>query len=364
MQNGGRSFDLHSVDILGGNGRIQRILATLPTEVHAVARPYWSGQIQISLVSFGVKLFVATESKGEIRFHQISRKTGERVRHMKVLESAADDSARDSGEAPAPVEKDEIVKGYEYRKGEYVMIEPSELEHLRVPSKHVIEITQFVGLDELAPEYIEKPYFVVPENDTQAEAFAVVREALKKTRKAALGKIAFGGREHVMAITADADGANGEDLGGMMAYTMRYQEELRNPAEYFREIKKVAVNADSLELAEALIKKRAAKFDPSKFTDGYEAALRELVQAKVDHAPIPKDEPVAPRRGNVVNLMDALRKSIGGAAAATTGKTAATTSAADAAAGKKKGPGKAAAPEKVAAKKGIALVKGTRRKSA
>jgi DNA end-binding protein Ku len=323
-----------------------------------VARPYWSGQIQISLVSFGVKLFVATEAKGEIRFHQISRKTGERVRHMKVLESAVDmDSARDPGEAPAPVEKDEIVKGYEYSKGEYVMIEPSELEHLRVPSKHTIEITQFVGLDELAPEYLEKPYFVVPENDTQAEAFAVVREALRKTKRAALGKIAFGGREHVMAITADDGGPNGEGLGGMMAYTMRYQEELRNPAEYFREIKKVAVNEDSLELAETLIKKKAARFDPSKFTDGYEAALKELVEAKVKHMPIPKDEPVAPKRSNVVNLMDALRKSIGGGAAAEK----------EAAAGKKKGPGKVAAAETVAApaaKKGLSLVKPAKRKSA
>ena len=144
----------------------------------------------------------------------------------------------------------------------------------------------------------------------------------------------------------------------MMAYTMRYQEELRNPAEYFREIKKVAVNEDSLELAETLIKKKAAKFDPSKFTDGYEAAVKELVEAKVKHAPIPKDEPAAPRRGNVVNLMDALRKSIGGEAAAET----------EIASGKKKGPGKAGAPAKVAApaaKKGIALVKpAAKRKSA
>jgi DNA end-binding protein Ku len=323
-----------------------------------VARPYWSGQIQISLVSFGVKLFVATEAKGEIHFHQISRKTGERVRHQKVLSSAME---RDPTEAAAPVEKDEIVKGYEYSKGEYVTIEPSELEHLRVPSKHTVEITQFVGLDELAPEYLEKPYFVVPENETQAEAYAVVREALKKTKKAALGKIAFGGREHVMALTADDGGPHGDGLGGMMAYTMRYQEELRNPAEYFREIKKVAVNEDSLELAETLIKKKAAKFDPSKFTDGYEAALKELVEAKVKHAPIPKDEPAAPRRGNVVNLMDALRKSIGGGASGADAEQ-------EAAAGKKKGPGKAAAPAKVAApaaKKGIALVKpAAKRKSA
>jgi DNA end-binding protein Ku len=320
-----------------------------------VARPYWSGQIQISLVSFGVKLFVATEAKGEIRFHQISRKTGERVRHQKVLSSAIE---RDPTEAAAPVEKDEIVKGYEYSKDQYVMIEPSELEQLRVPSKHTVEVTQFVGLDELAPEYLEKPYFVVPENDTQAEAFAVVREALRKTKKAALGKIAFGGREHVLALTADDGGPHGDGLGGMMAYTMRYQEELRDPAEYFREIKKVAVNEDSLELAETLIKKKAAKFDPSKFTDGYEAALKELVEAKVKHAPIPKDEPVAPKRGNVVNLMDALRKSIGGGA----------TEEQAAASGKKKGPGKAAAPAKVAAaeaKKGIALVKpASKRKSA
>lgn len=267
-----------------------------------MARPYWSGQVRISLVSFGVKLFVATEAKGEIHFHQISRKTGERVRHQKILASAME---RDPGEAADALENDEIVKGYEYRKGEYVVIEPEEIEHLRVSSKHTVEITQFVGVDELAPEYLEKPYFMVPENDVQAEAFAVVREALKKTGKAGLGKIAFGGREHVMAIAADEGG-----LGGMMAYTMRYQEELRDPKEYFREIKKVVVSKDSLELAETLIKKKTAKFDPGKFTDVYEAALKELVEAKVKHAPIPKDEAPAAKRGNVVNLMDVLRKSV------------------------------------------------------
>jgi DNA end-binding protein Ku len=186
-----------------------------------------------------------------------------------------------------------------------VLIEPSEIANLRVPSKHTVEITQFVGLDELAPEYLEKPYFVVPENDIQAEAFAVVRTALAKTKKAALGKIAFSGREHVLALTA-APG----DEAGMMAYTMRYQEELRNPAEYFHDIKKVKIDEDSLELAESLIKKRTAKFDPSKFTDGYEVALKELVDAKLKHLPIPKDEPVAPARGKVINLMDALRKSV------------------------------------------------------
>ena len=313
-----------------------------------MARPYWSGHIQISLVSFGVKLFVATEAKGEIRFHQISRSTGERVRHQKVLASALEQAP---DEAAAPVEKGEIVKGYEFTKDQYVIIEPSEIANLRVPSKHTVEIQQFVSLDELAPEYLEKPYFVVPENDIQAEAFAVVRAALAKSKKAGLGKIAFGGREHILALTA----APGGELG-MMAYTMRYQEELRKPAEYFNEIKKVAIDKDSLELAETLIKKRTAKFDPGKFTDGYEIALKELVEAKIKHLPVPKDEVVEPKRGQVINLMDALRKSVQGSEA-----TAAASS-------KKKPP--VSVKEAPAAKsaKGIALVKpaakATRRKSA
>src|ERR1700734_2500900 len=164
-----------------------------------MARPYWSGQVQISLVSFGVSLYVATEAKSNISFHQISRSTGERVRHQKVLESAAESRSQTPG---AVVEKDEIVKGYEYSKGQYVIIEPSELDNLRVPSKHTIAVSQFVDPDELSPEYVEKPYFVVPENDAQVEAFAVVRQALLKTGKVAIGKIAFSGREHIFALTA------------------------------------------------------------------------------------------------------------------------------------------------------------------
>jgi DNA end-binding protein Ku len=270
-----------------------------------MARPYWSGRIQISLVSFGVQLYVATEAKSQISFNQISRSTGERVRHQKVLQSSIENAATDGVAAPA-VQKDEIVKGYEHRKGEYVIIENSELENLRVPSKHTIEVTQFVDLNDLSPEYVEKPYFVVPENDSQ-EAFAVVRKALQKTGKAAIGTIAFSGREHIFAISAAGDG----DRGGMMGYTLRYSGELRNQNDYFRDIKQVELNAESLELAESLITKKTAKLDLDKFEDGYELAVRELVAAKVNHRPVPKDDGVQPIRGNIVNLMDALRKSIG-----------------------------------------------------
>jgi DNA end-binding protein Ku len=177
----------------------------------------------------------------------------------------------------------------------------------------------------------------------------VVRAALKKTKKAAIGKIAFGGREHVFAVTADDD----DKLGGMMGYTMRYAEELRDPAEYFKEIKKVAVNADSLDLAMELIKRKAADFEPNKFKDGYEAAVKELVEAKLKHLPVPKDEVATPRHAQVINLMDALRKSVG--------------SGEETAAPGKKKPAASVKSEGVKAtgKKGISLVKSPgKRKSA
>jgi DNA end-binding protein Ku len=276
-----------------------------------MARPYWSGQIQISLVSFGVKLFVATEAKSDIHFHQIDRKSGERVKHQKVLASALE---RDPDEAADPVEKSSIVKGYEYSKGQYVTIEPEELAHLRVPSKHTMEVTQFVDEADLPPEFFEKPYFVVPESEAQTEAFLTVRKALIDTKKIALSKIAFAGREHVVAIAP----AGTDQHGGLMAYTMRYAAELRDPAEYFRDVKKMTIAPDSLSLAKELIKRKAAKFDPSKFIDGYEVAVKELVDAKLKHAPIPKDEAPAPTRGKVINLMDALRKSVSGDTKSTT----------------------------------------------
>ena len=270
-----------------------------------MARPYWSGQIQISLVSFGVKLFVATEAKSDIHFHQIDRKSGERVKHQKVLASAVES---DPDEAADPVEKSQIVKGYEYSKGQYVTIEPEELAHLRVPSKHTMEVTQFVDEADLPPEYFEKPYFAVPENDAQTEAFLTVRKALIDTKKIALSKIAFAGREHVVAIAPAGTDAH----GGLMVYTMRYAAELRDPAEYFRDVKQMKVSADSLDLAKELIKRKAAKFDPTQFIDGYEVAVKELVEAKLKHTSIPKDEAPAPTRGKVINLMDALRKSVTG----------------------------------------------------
>jgi DNA end-binding protein Ku len=271
-----------------------------------MARPYWSGQIQISLVSFGVKLFVATEARSDIHFHEIDRKTGERVRHQKVLASALERNPDAAAEQDEVVERPQIVKGYEYSKGQYITIEPEELAHLRVPSKHAMEVTRFVDASDISPEFYEKPYFVVPENAASTEAFVTVRKALLDTRKIALSKIAFSGREHVVAIAPAGTDAH----PGMMAYTLRFDAELRDPATYFDEVKKTAVEADSLALAKELIKRRSGSFQPETFVDGYEAAVKELVEAKLKHAPIPRDEAPAPTRGKVINLMDALRKSV------------------------------------------------------
>jgi DNA end-binding protein Ku len=290
-----------------------------------MARPYWSGKIQISLVSFGVKLFVATEAASDIHFHLIDRRTGERVKHQNVASSTIE---RNPDEAAPPVDKSDIVKGYEYSHGHYVTIEPDELAHLRVPSKRTMDVAQFVDVASIDPAFFEKPYFVVPEDDSQAEAFLTIRQALIDTNKIALSRIAFGGREHVIAIApapahlteksskptkstkSKSAKTHSTEHPGLMAYTLRYAAELRDPAAYFESIKQHTLNVDSLSLAKELIHRKSSVFDPTKFTDGYEAAVKELVDAKLKHSPIPREEPAPRTRGKVIHLMDALRKSV------------------------------------------------------
>ena len=258
-----------------------------------MARPYWSGQLQISLVSFGVSLFPATEPASEIALHQIDRKTGERIRHKNVAEDRE------------PVDPADIVKGYEVGKGQYVLLEPEEIAHLRIPSKKILEIVQFVDAAEIDLTFFEKPYFLVPQNDAQAQAFAVIQKALRETGKAGLGEVAFAGREHLIALLPPSNPKS----RGLMAYTLRYAAELRDAAEYFSDIKEQSIDKNQLALAKELIRRGTAKFNPAKFVDDYEVALSELIDAKKQHHPVPQEEK-APKRAKVINLMDALRKSL------------------------------------------------------
>jgi len=258
-----------------------------------MARPLWSGNLQISLVSFGVGLIPATSPAGEISFHQIDRKTGQRVHHQKVVNDSS-------------IEPSDIVKGYEIGKGKYIAIEPQEINDLRIESKTTLEITQFVELGSILPALFEKPYFVVPEPPDQTAAYTVVREALEQTGKAGLGEIAFAGREHLVAIAA----APGKDVRGLMAYTLRYGQELRNVSEYFGSIPRAAVDKKQLAMAVDLIDQYSGELDLSAFKDDYEEALRNLIDAKLKNRPLPL-ESSKPQRAKIIDLADALRQSLG-----------------------------------------------------
>ena len=261
-----------------------------------MARPYWSGQIQISLVSFGVSLFPATEAASQIAFHQIDRRTGERIRHQNV---AQDQEA---------VDRADIVKGYEVRKGEYVTIEPEEIAHLRIPSKKTLEIVQFIKIDEIDPAFFEKPYFVVPQNDCPGAGVCRDPKSTARNGQSRPGRVMQPtAQEHLIAITKPPEDKHSL---GLMAYTLRYRNELRNSSDYFSGIKNTKVDKKQLSLAKELIQRSTAKFVPTKFEDDYEAALRELIDAKIEHHPLPQEEK-APKRAKVINLMDALRKSVG-----------------------------------------------------
>jgi DNA end-binding protein Ku len=268
-----------------------------------MARPYWSGQISISLVSFAVEIYPASTSVRPFQFHQIDRATGQRIHYRNV--AANSDEASPGSEDQHVVEKSEMVKGYEYEKGKYAIIEPEDLKRLRIPGKNTLEIDQFAPANELSPSFYEKPYFVVPKKGPQATAFAVVRQAMIDTGTVAMGEIAFAGREHVVALAPPAD----EKQLGMMLYMLRFAAELRDPAEYFGNIAATKKDAAQLDLAKQLIKTYTRPLELEKFTDHYEAAVRELVEAKIANKPLPKEKPAAPR-GKVVDLMSALQASL------------------------------------------------------
>jgi DNA end-binding protein Ku len=257
-----------------------------------VGRPFWSGQLRISLVSFGIQLFPAINPAAEIFFHQIDRASGQRVRHLNVI----DDNQ--------PVDNSEIAKGYEYSKGKYLVIEPEEVKKLRLATKNTVDVSQFIEARELPFSLFEKPYFVVPDPKGPAEAFAVMRSAMAQADKIAIGEIAFGGREHLIAIAASPD----KNARGLMGYTLRYAEELRDIKEYFSGIEEHTIDKQQLALANELIRAQSAPFDLKRFKDDYEAALHELIEAKRKKVALPAEE--RPERPKVVSLMDALRRSV------------------------------------------------------
>jgi DNA end-binding protein Ku len=252
-------------------------------------RPTWSGSLQISLVSIAVKVFPASNTGNQVEFHQIDKKTHHRVHHQNVDESG-------------DVEKADMVKGYEYAKNKYVEVDPEELKALRLPTATTMQIKQFIKADTLPPSLFDRPYFVAPKEESQNKALSMMRRALRETSTYGIGEIAFGGREHLVAIVAPLDAKQ----KGLMLYTLRYEEELREPKSALSGVTDSSMASDELALAKQLIEKGTSRFDLSAYKDDYEAAVKKLVDAKRKGKPLPEEE-VSTSAPNVVNIMDALR---------------------------------------------------------
>ena len=257
------------------------------------ARPYWRGQIRLALVSIPVEIYSATKSGAAVAFHQIYEPTGQRIKYEKTVPGIG------------PVDVDKIIKGFEYEKGEYVLLDEKEIEGVKLESKKTLELTQFVDSHEIDAIYFDKPYYVVPADDLAEEAFVVLREALKRSHKIGLGQLAMRGREYVVSIKACGR--------GLVMETLRYADEVHKAASYFREIGDTKPDDDLLDLAQTLIDKKTGKFDASEFHDRYVDALKDLIERKKKGKTITIEDEKGgdPRGSNVVDLMAALKKSLG-----------------------------------------------------
>ena len=259
------------------------------------ARPAWRGQIRLALVAIPVEIFPATKSGASIAFHQVHEPSGKRVKYEKIVPGIG------------PVNVDEIVKGYEVSKGEYVLLEPEEIEAVKLESRKTLELTQFVDLGDIDAIYYDKPYYVVPADDLAEEAFIVLRDALRAAKKVGVGQLAMRGQEYVVSLKPCGR--------GMVLETLRYSDEVNKAAGYFREIGDAKPDADLLDLAATLIEKKAGKFDPGEFHNRYVDALRLLIEEKRKKKGglvIQDPDDGKPAKGsNVIDLMAALKKSLG-----------------------------------------------------
>ena len=252
----------------------------------APARPYWTGFLKLSLVTIGVRLYTATTERDKVRFHMIHEPSGERVKQQLIVPGIG------------PVEREDIVKGYEYEKGRYINVDPDDIKRLRLETTDTIDVTEFV--EDIDPIYFDTPYYLVPDGSVAEEGYRVIREALRESGKIALGRVVINGQERIIAL---------RPLGtGLLGNSVRYPDEIRRPEDYFGSISADAVDEDQLAIMQQIIARRSRDFDPSQFVDRYQAALRELIEEKLEGR-LPAKEPER-RPAQVINLMDALKRSL------------------------------------------------------
>ncbi|HEU5019384.1 MAG TPA: Ku protein [Pseudolabrys sp.] len=284
-------------------------------------RPNWKGYLKLSLVSCAVALYPATSTSQRIRFNIINRKTGNRIRNEVV-----------DAETGEPVDSEDRVKGYQFEKGQYVLLEEDELDNVALESTHTIDIEQFVPISEVDRIYLDESYYLVPQDEMSQEAFSVIRDAMRKEDLAGLARVVIYRREHLLLLQARGK--------GLMATTLRYKTEVRAEKNYFDEIEDIKVPADMLNLAVQILESKKGHFDPAKFEDRYENALMDLIKAKRagKAPPVLAEE----RPSNVVSLMDALRRS----ARADTGRRSSSSSTTRKNAGRGGGRKRAGSPKK------------------
>jgi DNA end-binding protein Ku len=259
------------------------------------ARPIWRGQIRLALVSIPVELFPATRSGAQIQFHQVHEPTGKRIKYEKVVPGIG------------PVDRDEIVKGYEVSKGHYVLLDPEEIESVKLESRKTLDLVQFVDDDQIDAMYFDKPYYVVPADDLAEEAYVVLRDALKAANKVGVGQLAMRGQEYVVALKPCGR--------GILLETLRYADEVHKSSGFFRDIGDHKPDADLLDMASMLIERKAGDFDPKEFHNRYVDALHRLIEkkqkAKGGQKIIEEEDEAPPKGSNVIDLMAALKKSLG-----------------------------------------------------
>ena len=267
-------------------------------------RAYWKGYLKLSLISCPIVLYPASSEREKISFHQLNKNTGHRIKYRKIDAESGDE-----------VESADIIKGYEVGKGQYIELDPEELEAVAIESKRTIDIDEFVPKDEIDEVYLNSPYYIAPDGEVGQQAFAVIREAIRKEGMVAIGKIVFTSREHIIALEARGK--------GLLGVTLRYPYEVRKEEDYFDDIPDEKIPKDMLDLASHIVKTKEGHFDPSSFDDRYEDALKDLLKKKQEGKPIERPERREPT--NVVNLMVALRRSIeasSGGPASSKGKAA------------------------------------------
>lgn len=256
------------------------------------SRPIWSGQLRLALVTVPVQLYSALQSGGRIAFHQVHAPTGKRVRYEKVVPGVG------------PVDTDEIVKGYELPDGNYVLLEPEEIDAVKIEASRILDLVQFVDYDEIDPIYFDRPYYVAPDGELADEAYGVLREALRRARKMAVGQFVMRGQEHVAALKPCGR--------GLLLETLRYPDEVREAAPLFADVADEKPDPELLDLATELIRRKTMPFDPRMFEDRYSEALHAMIDAKVEkRAVVDVSEEEQPSGGaKVIDLVEALKQSV------------------------------------------------------